>query len=275
MENYLNKNYNLQKWPQFIDELPIWSAPFGLKLLDYIDYKANITALDIGCGTGFPLIEIAIRLGKSSTVYGIDSWEEAIKKAKEKIDYYGISNIKIIEGMVESIPLESNSINLITSNNCINNVDDMKKALMECSRILKQDGQFIQTMNLEKSMFEFYDIMEKVLFELNLKEEITLMYEHIEQKRPSIDKILKLMKEDFIIKDIEYDQFGYKFVDGTAMLNHYFIQLAFMGSWIKILPQDMVEEIFKKIEMKLNEQAKTDGMIKLSIPFLLINGIKK
>jgi len=27
------------------DELPLWSAPFGLKLLDFIEYKSNITAM--------------------------------------------------------------------------------------------------------------------------------------------------------------------------------------------------------------------------------------
>ncbi|MDR2449623.1 MAG: class I SAM-dependent methyltransferase [Prevotellaceae bacterium] len=275
MENYLNKKYDLKKWAQFIDELPLWSAPFGLKLLNYIDYKPNITALDIGFGTGFPLIEIAMRLGKSSIVYGIDPWIESIERAKEKINFYGISNIKIIEGTAASMPLENNSVNLITSNNCINNVDNMGKALAECLRVLKPNGQFIQTMNLDKSMFEFYDIMEKTLLELNLKTEITLMQEHIEHKRPSIDTILKIIKRDFIIKDIEYDQFEYKFVDGTAMLDHYFIQLAFMDSWTGVLPTNKVEEIFKRIEIKLNEQAKTFGAIKLSIPFVLINGIKK
>jgi ubiquinone/menaquinone biosynthesis C-methylase UbiE len=193
----------------------------------------------------------------------------------EKINYYGISNITIIEGTVESMPLENNSVNLITSNNCINNVENMEKALAECSRILRKDGQFIQTMNLGKSMFEFYNVMEETLLELNLKNEITLMYEHIEHKRPSVNKILKMMGDSFMIKDIEYDQFKYKFVDGTAMLHHYFIKLAFMDSWIKLLPKDRVEEIFKKIEIKLNEQAKIYGAIKLSIPFVLINGIKK
>jgi hypothetical protein len=64
-------------------------------------------------------------------------------------------------------------------------------------------------------------------------------------------------------------------VDETAMLNHYFIQLAFMDSWIKILPKEKVEQIFKKIEIKLNERAKIFGALKLSIPFVLINGIKK
>jgi ubiquinone/menaquinone biosynthesis C-methylase UbiE len=275
MENYLNNNFDLQKWPQFIDELPVWSAPFGLKLLDYIDYKSNMTAIDIGCGTGFPLIEIAMRLGNSSTVYGIDTWKGVIERVTEKINYYDITNIKIIEASAESIPLANNSVDLITSNNCINNVENIDKAVMECSRILNKGGQFIQTMNLEKSMFEFYNMLEQTLLKLNLKAEIALMYEHIEHKRPSVDKIIKSMENNFIIKDIVYDQFNYKFANGTAMLNHYFIRLAFMESWIKIIPKDRVEETFGTVEKELNKQAEKFGGIKLSIPFVLINSVKK
>ena len=77
---------------KIIDELPLWSAPFGLKLLDYIDYKPNITAIDLGFGTGVPLIEIAMRLGDNSTVYGIDILKDALEKAEKKISYYGIEN---------------------------------------------------------------------------------------------------------------------------------------------------------------------------------------
>ena len=47
----------------FIDDLPLWSAPFGLKLLETLKFKKNINVLDIGCGEGFPLIEIAARFG--------------------------------------------------------------------------------------------------------------------------------------------------------------------------------------------------------------------
>ena len=37
------------------DELPFWSAPFGLRLFEQIRLKKNIIALDIGFGAGFPL----------------------------------------------------------------------------------------------------------------------------------------------------------------------------------------------------------------------------
>ena len=87
--------------------------------------------------------------------------------------------------------------------------------------------------------------------------------------------ISMIQDHGFIIKDLEHDQFNYKFSNGTAMLNHYFIRLAFMDSWIKILPENKLEQIFDTIEMRLNDQAKILGGLKLTIPFVLINAIKK
>lgn len=276
MKKYLSQNFDLNKMIDVFDELPLWSAPFGLKLLDAIDYKPNISALDIGFGTGFPLTELAMRLGASSTVYGIDPWKEAIERAKRKIECYDITNIKIFKGVAESIPLENESLDLIVSNNGINNVSDIDTVFSECSRIIKPGGQFVQTMNLEKSMFEFYGQLETILSDLHLEEEIGLMHEHIYQKRRPLDEIISLLqKHDFLIKDLEHDQFNYKFSDGTAMLNHYFIRLAFMESWKKLLPENKREQIFDTIESRLNVQSNKFGGIKLSIPYVMINAKKK
>ncbi|SFK28015.1 methyltransferase domain-containing protein [Proteiniphilum saccharofermentans] len=106
MKKYAEDDYDLTKYADVGDELPIWSAPFGLKLLDYIDYKHTISAIDIGFGTGFPLTEIAMRLGKSSNVYGIDPWKEAVVRAKKKLEIFGIDNVTIIDG-IQSIPRQN------------------------------------------------------------------------------------------------------------------------------------------------------------------------
>jgi len=276
MKKYLNGSSDPATLVDFYDEWPIWSAPFGLKLLDKIDYKPGITALDIGFGAGFPLIELAQRLGESSTVHGIDPWQDAIRRVQKKISYFGISNIKIVEGHAESIPLEDHSVDLIVSNNGINNVSDMGKVFSECMRIIRTGGQFVQTLNLDKSMFEFYSELEAVLTEMHLNREIDLMRQHIYEKRRPLDEIISMMRRNnFILKDLEHDQFCYKFTDGSAMLNHYFIRLAFMDSWKKILPADKVEPVFEEVELRLNEKSRLLGGMKLSIPFALINAIKK
>ena len=269
MKKYLSNDFDLTEYVKVSDECSIWSAPFGLKLLDYIEYKQNISAIDIGFGTGFPLTEIALRLGENSTVYGIDPLTDAIKRANKKIEYYRLTNIKIFEGVAESIPLKDNSVDLIVSNNGINNVSDINQVISECSRIIKSGGQFVQTMNLDKSMFEFYGQLESVLSDLGMNTEIELMRKHIYEKRRPLDEMISIVqKHGFIIKDLEHDQFNYKFSNGSAMLNHYFIRLAFMDSWIKILPNSKLEQIFNTIEMRLNDQAKMLGGIKLTIPFV-------
>ena len=275
MKNYLHSSFNFGSLTDFYDELPLWSAPFGLKLLEHVEYKKNLTALDIGFGNGFPLTELAMRLGDSSVVYGIDPWKAAIDRANRKTAFYGITNVKIIEGVAESIPLDNNSVDLITSNNGINNVTDRDQVLSECSRIARKGGQFIQTMNLNMSMFEFYRQLERILNEMHLWHEIDLMHKHIASKRPPLNEMVSMIeKHGFVIRDLKHDQFDYRFADGTAMLSHYFIRLAFMDSWIGLLPQDKTEQVFDAVETRLNEQSRILGGIKLSIPFVMINAVK-
>lgn len=274
MKNYLQTAWDLnsEKLIEVLDEVPFWSAPFGLKLLDGINYKKGIHALDIGCGTGFPLTEIAMRLGNNAKIYGIDPWDVAGNRAKKKIAIYGIKNTNIIWGVAENIPLDDNSIDLIVSNNGLNNVKDLDQSLSECARIMKSGGQFIQTVNLKESMIEFYTAMEKVLSEQGLDQSVQAMQGHIESKRKPLDQYLEqIQSQGFTIKSVDHHNFEYKFVDGTTMLNHYFIQLAFLESWKELVPIEKQAEIFELIEEELNRIGQSEGYIKLSVPFVVID----
>jgi ubiquinone/menaquinone biosynthesis C-methylase UbiE len=276
MKKYLHSGFNLADIVDYYDELPLWSAPFGLNLLEKVKYKTNLTALDIGFGAGFPLTELALRLGESSLVYGIDPWTDAIKRAEKKITHYGITNIRIIEGVAESIPLANASVDLVVSNNGINNVSNIDTVFTECARIMKPGGQFVLTMNLDKSMFEFYSIFESVLSELHLEKEIAKMKQHIYEKRRPLDEIISMLhNHEFIIRELDHDQFNYLFADGTALLNHYFIRLAFMDAWIKLLPGESVGNVFTITEERLNEESALLGGIRLSIPFVTIDAVRK
>ena len=278
MTQYLKTdwNYNSERLVEVYDELPIWAAPFGLKLLDGIKYKKGIHAIDIGFGTGYPLTELAMRLDKDSKVYGIDPWDAGVDRAEKKIEFYSINNIEIIRGFAEEIPLSENSIDLIVSNNGLNNVSDLNKSLSECSRIIKTGGQFIQSMNLNNSMIEFYSTMEKVLADLKLNNCLDSMRNQIYKKRKPLDEYLEQIKSHrFTINSVIHDKFEYKFVDGTTMLNHYFIRLAFIDGWKNIVPVDKQKIVFESIEEELNKQSQIDGIMKLSIPFVVIDSEKQ
>jgi arsenite methyltransferase len=265
-----------RKQVDLYDELPIWSAPFGLLLLEHIRLRRNITALDIGFGTGFPLTELAMRLGRSCRVYGIDPWEEAVRRAESKISLYRIENITIIRGVAEHIPLADNSVDLIVSNNGINNVADLPGVISECSRIMRKEGQFLITMNLNSSMTEFYEIMEKVLKSENMVQEIEKMQQHIYEKRKPLSEVRDLLeKNDFLVSQLHQDHFEYRFADGTTLFQHYFIRLAFLESWKSIVPLGRQKDIFSTIEKIMNERAVEAGFFKLSIPYVLIDSRRK
>lgn len=274
MTSYLktNWNFNSDALIEVFDETPLWSAPFGLKLLEGIHYKKGIKALDIGFGAGFPLTELAMRLGSTSKVYGIDPWEAAIRRAEKKIKIFGISNIEIIHGDIENIPLESNSIDLVVSNNGLNNVKDLEQSLTECARIAKSGAQFIQTINLNETMMEFYSALTDILKQIGLTDSIGLISEHIYKKRKPLDEYLKMIENaGFTVESVTHDQFDYRFTDGTSMFNHFFIRLAFIDSWKKLIPAEQHQQVFTQVEALLNKKAEQEGVLKLSVPFVVID----
>lgn len=273
MIGYLNNKFNVND-PSFIsslDEAPLWSVPFGLKIFERVRFRQNIRALDVGCGTGYPLIELAESLGGTCEVFGIDPWKEALDRAKEKIMARQITNIKLLSGFAEELPFEKDYFHLIVSNNGLNNVDDVDKSLSEIHRVLKGKGQLVITINLPGTMHEFYDAFKSVLKNHGMTEEIAKTEEHILQKRKPLVNWIKLMRNSgFEVTEVGEDKFRYHYTNGSAMLNHSFIRLAFLEPWIKLLPADRVETVFSETEQMLNEQSKNKGMI-LTIPFACID----
>jgi len=274
LKHYLNHSFNPDD-PDLIsviDELPLWSAPFGLSLLDTVNLKPNINALDVGCGLGFPLIELSQRLGASCKVYGIDPWKSAIERINLKVKTYDLKNVIAINGVAEKLPFDDNFFDLIVSNNGINNVEDMQKSLNECSRVSKPGAQLTITLNLEDTMIEFYNLFEETLIKNKMVEGVKKMKQQIYSKRKPLEEIKKSLSETgFEIKSTKNDSFSLRFLDGATMFSHSLIKYWFLDGWKNILKHKDIEHIFDQLENKLNSAAKENSEIILNVPFVTID----
>jgi arsenite methyltransferase len=145
------------------DELPLWSAMFGLLLLEEVPITGVKVALDVGCGTGFPLIELAERLGPATQIHGLDPWAAALTRAAEKIASRETRNVTLHEGSASAMSFADETFDLIVSNLGVNNFDDRPGSIRECRRVAKPGAVFALTTNLQGHMQEFYAIFDEVL----------------------------------------------------------------------------------------------------------------
>jgi arsenite methyltransferase len=275
MTNYLSYKFEDSKsFIETFDELPLWSAPFGLLLLKHLELKRGMTVIDIGSGAGFPLLELASRLGNSCKLTGIDPWTNANERARQKIKNYGLTNVEIIEASAAKIPFADNTVDLIVSNLGINNFDQPQEVFNECKRVLKAGGKLSLTTNLEGHWREFYRIFESALQQLGKNNFIEALKKD-EERRGTVASVSKLFTECGLTVTKHFEEyFEMKFLDGTAFLNHHFVKLGWLGSWMKLFPEAELHEIFSALETNLNLHAKEHNGLGLSVPMVFIEGEK-
>jgi len=99
------------------------------------------TVLDLGSGAGFDAFLAAARVGLAGHVIGVDMTPEMIAQARANAAKGDYANVEFRLGDIESLPVESNSVDLVISNCVLNLVPDKEQAFREIVRVLKPGGR--------------------------------------------------------------------------------------------------------------------------------------
>jgi len=252
------------------DELPLWSAPFGVMLLENVPLRRNMTVLDVGCGTGFPLVELAQRLGGTCKVCGLDPWQPALERARRRLGALGVTNVELVEGSAEAMPFEDARFDLVVSNLGINNFDNAAAALAEARRVLVPAGEIALTTNLCGHMALFYETYEETLKELGRCEWLDSLDKHVRHRTTLENLTGMLTTAGFVVRRVEQRSVTMRFVDGAALLRHAFIRLTFLDAWRQVVPPAAETSVFEALERNLNRRAARDGCLALTVPMAYV-----
>ncbi len=276
MTEYLDfhADMNNPEYAAVYDELSLWSSAFAQLLLKYIPLGSNMKVLDVGCGTGVPLLELAERLGSTCTVYGIDPWRIALDRAVMKAKVRNVLNVTIVEGDASVMPFKDSEFDLVVSNLGINNFEKPKAAFAECWRVAKPATKLVLTTNLKGHWREFYDTFRSTLVELDQK---TLL-EHLdaqEDHRATIQRLHdRLESTGYRVVKVHEDTFSMRFLDGSSFFRHYLVKIGFLDGWKNVIEPQEQPEVFSALERDLNQLAETKGELELTIPMAYVEAEK-
>src|SRR5438128_2915819 len=97
--------------------------------------------LDLGSGGGIDVILSAKRIGPTGVAYGLDMTDEMLALARKNAAEAGVSNVHLLKGVIEEIPLPADSVDVVISNCVINLSVDKPAVLTEIARVLKPGGR--------------------------------------------------------------------------------------------------------------------------------------
>jgi arsenite methyltransferase len=99
------------------------------------------TVLDLGCGAGTDLLIAAQMVGPAGRAIGIDMTASMLDRVRESAQRMGLDNVELHEDLIESLPLEDESVDLVISNGVIDLVPDKDAVFDEIDRVLKPGGR--------------------------------------------------------------------------------------------------------------------------------------
>ena len=97
--------------------------------------------LDLGCGAGTDLLIAAQMTGPTGRAIGVDMTATMLTRVRESAAEMGLTNVELHETLIEQLPLEDASVDVVISNGVLDLVPDKEAVMDEIDRVLRPGGR--------------------------------------------------------------------------------------------------------------------------------------
>lgn len=105
------------------------------------DLRPGETVVDVGCGAGFDTLTAARQVGPEGHVFAVDMTPEMREKTAAGARTMGLTNVEVLEGFAENLPVADSVADVVISNGVINLCPDKQAVFRELHRVLKPGGR--------------------------------------------------------------------------------------------------------------------------------------
>ncbi len=97
--------------------------------------------LDAGCGAGIDTLLAARAVGPTGRVIGLDMTPAMVERTREHAAMAGLGWVEAREGLLEAIPLDDGTVDVVVTNGVLNLSTRKSRALAEMLRVLRPGGR--------------------------------------------------------------------------------------------------------------------------------------
>lgn len=112
-----------------------------LRTLERLALTAGEQVLDVGCGPGFLVRDMAMSVGEQGRVIGVDSSEPMLQLARRRCA--GFDQVRLIQGRAEAIDEAAATFDAVSCSQVLLYVADVEAALAEMCRVLKPGARIV------------------------------------------------------------------------------------------------------------------------------------
>jgi len=107
----------------------------------HADLRPDQDVIDLGSGGGIDCLLAARVVGHSGSVVGVDFLPEMVGRGTTAAAEAGHANVRILEGLIEALPVPDASADVVISNGVVNLSPRKARVLAEAFRVLRPGGR--------------------------------------------------------------------------------------------------------------------------------------
>jgi SAM-dependent methyltransferase len=133
------RNLAAQAWAEVREPLDRQLSPLGLRAMDVLRPEAGDVIVDLGCGAGQTLLQLAERVGPAGRVIGVDISPLLLDVARDRT--LCVAQVSCIEGDAAVLDLPSQGVDAFFSRFGVMALSDHSAAFSNFHRMLKPNGR--------------------------------------------------------------------------------------------------------------------------------------
>lgn len=126
-------------WAEACELIDLQLSPLGLRAIERLDLRGGEVVLDVGCGAGQTLLQLADRVGSEGQVIGVDIAPQLLEIARSRSAPLG--RVRLIQADAQSLDLPTASVDAVFSRFGVMAFGDPGSAFANFHRMLRPSGR--------------------------------------------------------------------------------------------------------------------------------------